>query len=69
MGTADRIFRVIIAAIMVSLYLDGIITGPWTVITIAFAIVFAITSLVSFCPLYLPFGISTLRKRNVRHPH
>lgn len=65
MGTTDRIFRVIIAAFLISLWPDGIITGPWAIVAITFTIVFVITSLVSFCPLYLPFGFSTQQKNTV----
>lgn len=62
MGSADRIIRVIIAAIMVALYFTGTITGTLGIVLITLSAVFALTSLVSFCPLYLPFGLSTLRK-------
>lgn len=63
MGSADRIIRVIIAAIVVALYYQGIISGTWGLVLIALAAVFVLTSLVSVCPLYLPFGLSTLRKK------
>jgi len=63
MGSADRIIRVIIAAIMVTLYFTGIISGTLGLVLIALSAVFVLTSLVSFCPLYLPFGLSTLRKK------
>ena len=63
MGSADRIIRVIIAAIMVALYFTGTITGTLGIVLIALSVVFVLTSLVSFCPLYLPFGLSTVRKK------
>jgi hypothetical protein len=63
MGTADRIIRVIIAAIIVVLYFSGTITGTLGIVLIVLSLVFALTSLVSFCPLYLPLGLSTLRKK------
>jgi hypothetical protein len=62
MGSADRIIRVMIAAIMVALYFTGTISGMWGLVLIALSVIFVLTSLVSFCPLYLPFGLSTLRK-------
>jgi hypothetical protein len=30
---------------------------------LVFAIIFFITSFISFCPLYVPFGISTSKKK------
>ena len=63
MSTADRIIRVIVAAIVVTLYMTKIISGTLGIILIALAAVFLLTSLISFCPLYLPFGLGTLRKR------
>ncbi|NHM07848.1 DUF2892 domain-containing protein [Flavobacterium sp. CYK-4] len=59
MGSADRIIRVIIAAIIGFLYFSGTITGTVGVILLALSVVFVLTSLVSFCPLYAPLGIST----------
>lgn len=59
MGTADRIIRVIIAAIAAYLYFGGIVTGTLGLVLIVLAVIFALTSLVSFCPLYAPFGLST----------
>lgn len=63
MGSADRITRVIIAAIMVALYFTGTITGTLGIVLIVLSVVFVLTSLVSFCPLYLPFGLSTVQKK------
>ncbi len=63
MGSADRIIRVIIAAIMIALYFTATITGTLGIILIALSAIFVFTSLVSFCPLYLTFGLSTLRKK------
>lgn len=59
MGTADRIIRVIIAAVIAVLYFSNIITGTFGVILLALAAIFVLTSLVSFCPLYSIFGAST----------
>lgn len=62
MGSADRIIRVLIAIAFVTLYLTGVISGIWGIVLIVLSIVFVGTSLISFCPLYLPLGLSTLRK-------
>ncbi len=59
MGSTDRIIRIIIAAIIGVLYYTGTITGTLGLVLIILAGVFLLTSFVSFCPLYAPFGFST----------
>lgn len=59
MGNTDRIVRFIIAAIFVALYFTGTVTGTIGIVLLVLAGVFVLTSLVSFCPLYAPFGLST----------
>ncbi len=61
MGSADRIIRIVIAAIVAYLFYSGIITGTLGIVLLVLAGVFVLTSLVSFCPLYAPFGISTCK--------
>jgi Protein of unknown function (DUF2892) len=64
MGSADRIIRVILAAIMAVLYFTGTVSGTLGLVLLILAIVFLLTSVISFCPLYAPFGISTCPKKN-----
>jgi fatty acid desaturase len=59
MGSADRIIRVIIAAIVAVLYFTGIVSGTLGIVLLVLAGIFVLTSFISFCPLYAPFGIST----------
>ena len=62
MGSADKLIRVLIAvAIAVLYYLDKI-EGTLALVLLAFALIFLLTSLVSFCPLYTIFGIRTNKK-------
>jgi hypothetical protein len=63
MGSADRVIRVILAALVAVLYFTNVISGTTAIILAVLAIVFVATSITSFCPLYLPFGLSTLRKK------
>lgn len=63
MGSADRIIRVIIAGSIFALYYFNILSGTAGIILVALAVVFLLTSFISVCPLYLPFGLSTLRKK------
>jgi hypothetical protein len=59
MGTIDRIIRVIIAAIVGILYYTGILSGTLGIVMLVLAGVLVLTSLIRFCPIYAPFGIST----------
>jgi len=59
MGNADRIIRVLAAAAIGVLYYANILTGTLGIVLLVLAGVFLLTSVVSFCPLYKPFGIST----------
>jgi K+-transporting ATPase A subunit len=62
MGTADRLVRVLLAAVIAALYFGGQIAGTTAVVLGIIAIVFLLTSLVGTCPAYLPFHISTRKK-------
>jgi len=59
MGTVDKTVRIIIAAVVAGLYYAGTISGTLGIVLLVLAGVFVLTSLVSFCPLYTLFGIST----------
>jgi len=59
MGSTDRIIRFIVAAIFIALYFTDTVTGIWGIVLLVLAGVFILTSFVSFCPLYAPFGLST----------
>ncbi len=62
MGTADRVIRFGMAIIIAVLYFAQIISGTLALVLLLLCGVFMITSFFSFCPLYLPFGISTTKK-------
>lgn len=62
MGGMDRSIRIIIALVLGLLYYTDVITGTFGVIALILGAVFVLTSLVSFCPLYTPLGISTCKK-------
>jgi uncharacterized membrane protein YtjA (UPF0391 family) len=63
MGSTDKIIRILIALVIGVLYYTGIISGTTAIILGIFAVIFVLTSLISFCPLYLPLGISTCKKK------
>lgn len=58
-GSADRIIRLLVAVIIATLYFTNVISGTLGIVLIVLAVVFLLTSAISFCPLYLPFGLSS----------
>jgi len=62
MGTIDKAIRLVVAVAIAVLFYTGVITGVLGIVLLVLAAVFVLTSLISFCPLYLPFGINTGRK-------
>ena len=68
MGSTDRIIRMLAAVIIVILYLTDVISGVGGIVLLALAAILAITSLVRFCPLYLPFGFNTNRENSCHEP-
>ncbi len=63
MGTTDKILRVIVAIVFAALYFTNTVTGTVGMVLLVLGAVFLATSFISFCPLYLPFGISTRKKK------
>lgn len=61
-GTKDKIIRVILAVIVAVLYFLHLISGTLAIILLIVAGILILTSIISFCPIYWPFKISTGRK-------
>ena len=62
MGIADRVIRIAAAILFGYLYFSGILSGALGIILLILGIIFILTSLISFCPLYIPLKISTIKK-------
>jgi hypothetical protein len=63
MGGTDRILRIVLAVVFAVLYFTGTVGGTIGLVLLILGAVFLATSLISFCPLYLPFGISTCKAK------
>jgi len=59
MGSLDRTIRIVLALVFVALIATGSVSGIVAIVLGVLAAVFVVTSLVRFCPLYLPFKLST----------
>ncbi|MEI7526343.1 MAG: DUF2892 domain-containing protein [Mariniphaga sp.] len=62
MGTVDKTLRIFVAAIIALLYFTEVIKGTLGIVLLVFAVVFVVTSFVSFCPLYTLIGLNTRKK-------
>ena len=62
MGTADRIIRFLAVLAIAVLYFTGTISGAVAIVLGVVAVAFVVTSLVAWCPSYVPFGLSTCKR-------
>ncbi|MBI4650018.1 DUF2892 domain-containing protein [Candidatus Desantisbacteria bacterium] len=63
MGIVDRSIRIVTAVFFSILIYTNQIYGTVAIILGVFAIIFILTSLIGWCPLYKLLGISTLKKK------
>lgn len=59
MSSLDRNVRWILAIVMATLYFTGMVTGALGIVLLVTTVIFAVTGMVKFCPIYSVFGIST----------
>jgi hypothetical protein len=59
MGLLDRVIRVLIALGAAALVYFDVVEGIYSYILLTITVIFLLTSLVSFCPLYGLFGLNT----------
>jgi uncharacterized membrane protein len=62
MGTIDKVIRILVALVVVILYFTNVISGVLAIILIAVSAILVVTSLLSFCPIWLALGLSTREK-------
>ncbi|MBX7093394.1 MAG: DUF2892 domain-containing protein [Flavobacteriales bacterium] len=62
-GNIDRVVRILVAVVFAVLYFTHSVEGTLGLVLLILGAVFALTALVGFCPLYLPFGISTCKTK------
>ncbi|MEX1277195.1 MAG: DUF2892 domain-containing protein, partial [Bacteroidota bacterium] len=59
MGSIDRLMRTLVALVIGALYFTDQITGLAAIVLGIVAIIFVLTSSLSFCPIYKALKIST----------
>lgn len=63
MGTADRIIRIIIAVFIGTLYFSEVLTGTLGIVLLIISVIFVLTSIISFCPIYSVIGLKTCKMK------
>ena len=59
MGSADKVIRILLAAVFAVLYFTGTVSGTLGYVLLGLGGVFVLTSVVSFCPLYAIVGLNS----------
>jgi hypothetical protein len=63
-GQADRFIRLLLAAVIVVLFFANVISGTLGTVLLVVGGILVITSFIGTCPLYMLFGLSTVRKKS-----
>jgi Protein of unknown function (DUF2892) len=61
-ATADKIVRVLLAAVFGALYFTKVVTGALGLVLAIVGGVFLVTAAAGFCPIYALLGIGTKQK-------
>ena len=62
LAAADRITRLVISAVIVTLFAADLIGGPLAAGLLSLSVVLTLTAVVGFCPLYKVFGFDNKKK-------
>lgn len=62
MGVIDRVLRIVLAIAVAALYYLGYLTGTAAIVLGVIAVIFVLTGVIGFCPLYVPLKLSTKKK-------
>lgn len=62
-GKFDRVIRIILATLISTLYITGVISGTLGVVLLITGGILLVTALVNFCPLYSIIGVNSCPKK------
>jgi hypothetical protein len=58
-GSIDQIIRYLLAALFIILFIFNVVSGIFGYILLALAVVFIVTALLNFCPIWWMLGTKT----------
>lgn len=64
-GSIDRMVRILVAFVVAVLYITDQVTGLAAIILGVVAVIFLVTSSLSFCPIYAGLKVSTNKETKV----
>jgi 1,4-dihydroxy-2-naphthoate octaprenyltransferase len=68
MGLVDRVIRLLLAIVVVALFVANRLSGWLAIVLGILAVILAVTSMIGFCPLYLPFKLTTKARQPAPPP-
>lgn len=66
MGKSDKLLRLLLSIVLLTLYLTNVISGTWAIVALVAAVIFSLTSFINFCPLYALLGLKTNHGKPVK---
>jgi Protein of unknown function (DUF2892) len=64
-GSIDKIIRISLAVVFAVLYFTNTVSGTVAYVVLGLGVVFLLTSIVGFCPLYALVGLNTCPTKKV----
>ncbi len=62
-GGIDRIVRLLAGIALIVAGAMGLLSAPWGYVAMGVGAVFALTSVISFCPLYVVLGVNSCPRK------
>jgi hypothetical protein len=62
-GSIDQIVRYLLAALFIILFLFNVVSGFFGYILLALAVVFIVTALLNFCPIWWMINVRTNKSK------
>jgi hypothetical protein len=62
-GSIDKIIRLLLAAFFIILFVLNLVSGIFGYILLVLAVILILTSLFSFCPIWMIFGVKTCKTK------
>lgn len=62
-GLIDKIIRLVLAALFIILFFTYVVVGVFGYILLALAVILILTSLFSFCPIWMLIGVKTCKTK------
>ncbi|MEJ2613930.1 MAG: DUF2892 domain-containing protein [Ignavibacteriaceae bacterium] len=61
-GSADKVVRILLAVLLAVLIFTNIVSGWLAIVLGILAVVFLLTALLNFCPIWFALKVNTIKK-------